>query len=368
MSFLLEKRSSSFANAMIFSEMELPLNLDSWITYSLVIVSCILLGLLVQWVLFLLIKLSIKRKFTVLKEQLLKHLKLPAKFLFPILFVFGAIHSLDVNSFWHKIFESLIIINFSWLLIASLNALENVVKEKFTENDIHKIEERKVLTQLRFIKSLSVVIIITLAVAAILWNIPSVRKLGTTILTSAGVIGIIAGVAAQKSIANLITGFQIAFTQPIKIDDEVVIQGEFGVVEDITLTYVVIKTWDWRRLVLPLNYFNDNSFVNWTFSTQELIGTVFLHLDYMFPVIEMRKKLIQVLKNDDLWDKNVAELLVTNTDANTMELRATFSAKNASDIWKLRCNVREKLIKFIQENHADNLPKMRQINLSRNIE
>tara|TARA_R110002049_G_scaffold1640_1_gene12380 strand:- start:3438 stop:4499 length:1062 start_codon:yes stop_codon:yes gene_type:complete len=353
---------------MIFSQMELLTHLDSWITYSLVILCCILLGLLVQWILFLLIKLSIKRKSTILKKQLLKHLTLPAKFLFPILFIFSAFNILDINASWQKVFESLIIINFSWLLIASLNAIENVVKEKFTNNDIHKIEERKVLTQLRFIKSLSVVIIITLAVAAILWNIPSVRKLGTTILTSAGVIGIIAGVAAQKSIANLITGFQIAFTQPIKIDDEVVIQGEFGVVEDITLTYVVIKTWDWRRLVLPLNYFNDNSFVNWTFSTQDLIGTVFLHVDYMFPVIDIRKKLLHVLKNDALWDKNVSELLVTNTDSNTMELRATFSAKNASDIWNLRCNVREKLIKFIQENHADNLPKIRQINISRNID
>lgn len=348
--------------------MELPLNLDSWITYSLVILSGIILGLLVQWILFLLIKLSIRRKPTNLKEQLLKHLNLPAKFLFPILFIFGALNTLDINSFWHKIFESLIIINFSWLLIASLNALENAVKKKFTKNDVHKIEERKVLTQLRFIKSLSVVIIITLAIAAILWNIPSVRKLGTTILTSAGVIGIIAGVAAQKSIANLITGFQIAFTQPIKIDDEVVIQGEFGTVEDITLTYVVIKTWDWRRLVIPLNYFNDNSFVNWTFTTQELIGTVFLYVDYMFPVIEMRKKLVEILKSNVLWDKNVAELLVTNTDANTMQLRATFSAKNASDIWALRCNVREKLIKFIQESHADNLPKMRQINLSKTVQ
>ncbi|WP_170233974.1 mechanosensitive ion channel family protein [Bizionia myxarmorum] len=237
------------------------------------------------------------------------------------------------------------------------------MKQKFNINGVHKAKERKVITQLRFIKSISIVIILTLAIAVILWNIPAVRKLGTTILTSAGVIGIIFGVAAQKSISNLITGFQIAFTQPIKIDDEVVVEGEFGTVEDITLTYVVVKIWDWRRLVLPLNYFNDNSFVNWTFNSQEIIGSVFFHVDYMFPVVEMRKKLLEILKNDDLWDKNVANLLVTNSGETSMELRATFSARNASDIYNLRCKVREKLIEFIQENHEDCLPKIRQINL-----
>ena len=334
-------------------------NLESWITYLIVILGCILLGLLLRWVVFSVIRFSNRRKPTVLKEQLLKHLKTPAKFLLPILFIYSSQNILELDLFWYKITESLIIINFSWIVIALLNAAEEVIKEKFTVDGDHQAKERKVLTQLRFMKSVSIVIIITLATAAILWNIPAARKIGTTILTSAGVIGIIAGVAAQKSIANLITGFQIAFTQPIKIDDQVVIQGEFGTVEDITLTYVVIKTWDWRRLVLPLNYFSDNSFVNWTFNSREIIGSVFLHVDYVFPVIELREKLLEVLKNDALWDKNVAKLLVTNTDSNTMELRATFSAKNASDIWDLRCNVREKLIAFIQESYADCLPTIR---------
>jgi small-conductance mechanosensitive channel len=346
------------------NNIKLPFNLDSWITFSLVILGCIILGIVSQWILFSLIKISKRRKPTVLKAQLIKHLKAPALFLFPILFVFSSLNFLDINAIWHKIIESLIIINFSWLLIASINAVEEIVKQKFTVNDIHLVKERKVLTQLRFMKNLLVVIIITLAVATILWNIPSVRKLGTTILTSAGVIGIIAGVAAQKSISNLITGFQIAFTQPIKIDDEVEIEGEFGTVEDITLTYVVIKTWDWRRLVIPLNYFNDSAFINWTFNSEELIGTVFFHVDYMFPVNEIRQKFLEILKSDDLWDKNVADLVVTKAAITTMELRATFSAKNASDIWNLRCNVREKLIVFIQKTHENGLPIIRLKELS----
>lgn len=348
---------------MNLNELKSSFNLESWITYSLVLFGCILLGLLVRWILFAILKFSNRRKPTVLKTQLLKHLKTPAKFLLPLLFIYSSFGVLELTSFWHKIVEIFIIINFSWIVIALLNATEEVVKEKFTINGDHEAKERKALTQLRFMKNLSIVVIITLSIAAILWNIPAARKIGTTILTSAGIIGIIAGVAAQKSIANLITGFQIAFTQPIKIDDEVVIQGEYGTVEDITLTYVVIKIWDWRRLVLPLNYFSDNSFVNWTFNSTELIGTVFIYVDYTFPVAALRTKLLALLGDHPLWDKNVGELLVTKSDQSTMELRITFSAKNASDVWTMRCEIREQLIDYIQKNYPASLPTIRQVGI-----
>ncbi|MFS4416447.1 mechanosensitive ion channel family protein [Maribacter sp. 2307ULW6-5] len=334
---------------------------ESWLSYLAILALCVLLGLALQWVFYTFLKLGNKRRPTILKEQLLLHLKTPAKFFLPILFIYGSLTFLELNTFWHKLIEAFIIINITWILIALLQALEEVVKHKFEIASDHKTKDRKVLTQLRFIKSIVYVIVITIAVAAILWNIPAAKKLGTTILTSAGVIGIIAGVAAQKSFANLITGFQIAFTQPIKIDDEVVIEGEFGTVEDITLTYVVIKIWDWRRLVLPLSYFNDKPFVNWTFNSQEIIGSVYFYVDYIFPVGELRTKLFDVLKHDSLWDKNVAKLLVTHTNERTMELRATFSAKNASDVWNLRCTVREELIAYIKEFHADTLPKLRRM-------
>ncbi|WP_458626055.1 mechanosensitive ion channel family protein [Winogradskyella sp. PC D3.3] len=332
---------------------------DLWLKTMLTILVFIVMGLFVQWVAFLVLKVINKKRPTVLKSQILNHLKTPSKFLIPLLFIYGSIGLLDLTEFWKKAIEILIILSFTWNLIAFLQALEVVVKTKFEIEGNHKAKDRKVLTQLRFLKSLAFIIIITLAIASILWNIPSVRKVGTTILTSAGVIGIIVGVAAQKSIANLITGFQIAFTQPIKIDDEVEIEGEFGVVEDITLTYVIVKIWDWRRLVLPLSYFNDKPFVNWTFNSKDIIGTVFFYVDYTFPVEELRKEFKTILINHPKWDNNIAKLLVTKTDQKTMELRATFSAKDASDIWDLRCDVREKLISFIQENYQDCLPNVR---------
>ncbi|SDH30689.1 mechanosensitive ion channel family protein [Winogradskyella thalassocola] len=332
---------------------------DLWLKTMLTILVFIGIGLFVQWIIFLVLKVINKKRPTVLKIQILNLLKTPSKFLIPLLFIYGSIGLLDLTEFWKKAIEILIILSFTWNLIAFLQALEVVVKTKFEIEGNHKAKERKVLTQLRFLKSLAFIIIITLAIASILWNIPSVRKVGTTILTSAGVIGIIVGVAAQKSIANLITGFQIAFTQPIKIDDEVEIEGEFGVVEDITLTYVIIKIWDWRRLVLPLSYFNDKPFVNWTFNSKDIIGAVFLYVDYTFPVEELRKEFKTILSNHPKWDNNIAKLLVTKTDQKTMELRATFSAKDSSDIWDLRCDIREKLISFIQENYQDCLPSVR---------
>lgn len=330
-----------------------------WLKIIITFVIGVFLGLVLQQLVFYFIKVYNKKKPTVFKEQLLKYLKTPTKFLLPILFVYSSIYSLELSSFWHKVIEALIIINFSWALLAFINALEEIVKQKFTSNNSHKAKDRKIITQLRFIKSISMVIVIILAIAAILWNIPKVRTLGTTILTSAGIIGVIAGVAAQKSIANLITGLQIAFTQPIKIDDEVEIEGEFGIVEDITLTYVVVKTWDWRRLVLPLNYFNETPFVNWTFNSAQIIGSIYLYVDYTFPVKELRQKFLQIINDNALWDKQIAELLVTKTDASSVEVRVSFSAKNATDVWDMRCDIREQLIEFIQKKYPNSLPKIR---------
>ncbi len=335
---------------------------ESWLTHVTVLLVCILVGLALQWVIFSTLRLYNRKKPTVLKEQFLKYLKRPAKFFIPLLLIYLTLFFYsELNALGHKVVEVLLIINFAWILIAVLQVLEVVVKQKFQIDGGHKARERKVLTQLRFIKSVAIVVIITLAVASILWNIPAARELGQTILTSAGIIGIIVGVAAQKSLANLITGFQLAFTQTLKIDDEVMIEGEFGTVEDMTLTYVVVKTWDWRRLVLPLNYFNDKPFVNWSFNSKDIINSVFFYVDYSFPVEELRKKFMAVLSENKLWDKRVAELLVTEIDDRTMQLRASFSTKNATAGWKLRCGIREELVGFIQESYPDALPKLRRM-------
>ena len=336
---------------------------ESWLAYLVYPAIAIAAGLLLSYLFFMLLKFGNERKPTVLKEQLLQRLKRPVYVFIPLLLLYLLLSYFKSDVFFQKIFEVGMILNFAWLLITVLMALEEVVKEKFEVKEEYKAKDRKVLTQLRFVKSIAIVVIITLAFATILWNIPTARKLGETILTSAGIIGIIVGVAAQKSIANLVTGFQLAFTQPLKIDDEVVIEGEFGVVEDITLTYVVVRTWDWRRLVLPLNYFNDKPFVNWSFSSKDIVNTVFFYVDYSFPVAELRKKFLEVLAGHKLWDRRIAELLVTEIDDRTMQLRATFSTKNSALGWDLRCAVREQLMGFMHETYPEAMPKLRKTDL-----
>lgn len=204
-----------------------------------------------------------------------------------------------------------------------------------------------------------VAFIILITIAIVLLTFDNVRKIGAGLLTGVGIGGIIIGFAAQKSLGNLLAGFQIAFTQPFRIDDVLVVEGEWGKVEDITLTYVVLNIWDQRRLILPITYFTEKPFQNWTRTTSQLLGTVFLYVDYSCPVDSIRSELGRILTTTDLWDKRVGILQVTDSKEKTVELRVLVSAANSSKAFDLRCYVRENLIKFIQENHSDSLPKIR---------
>jgi small-conductance mechanosensitive channel len=192
-----------------------------------------------------------------------------------------------------------------------------------------------------------------------LMTFEKVRQLGTTILASAGIIGIIFGIAAQRTIGTFIAGLQIAFTQPIRIDDVVIVENEWGRIEEITLTYVVVRIWDLRRLIVPITYFIEKPFQNWTRVTADILGAVYIHVDYTVPVEAVRAELQKILKEAQLWDGKVCVLQVTNTSEQAIELRALMSAADASTAWSLRCYVREKLVEFIQKNYPDSLPKLR---------
>ncbi len=186
-----------------------------------------------------------------------------------------------------------------------------------------------------------------------------IRQLGVSIMASAGVIGIIAGFAAQKSIATLFAGIQIAITQPIRLDDVVIVENEWGWIEEITLTYVVVRIWDLRRLVLPITYFIERPFQNWTRVSADILGTVFLYMDYTVPVRVIREELQKIVKGSDLWDGKVCGVQVTDATQQTVEVRALVSAVDSSKAWDLRCLVREKLLEFLQNKYPDSLPKTR---------
>ncbi|HVW12392.1 MAG TPA: mechanosensitive ion channel domain-containing protein [Mucilaginibacter sp.] len=204
-----------------------------------------------------------------------------------------------------------------------------------------------------------IILIVVVSLAIILLSFNSVRKLGAGLLTGVGIGGIILGIAAQKPLGNLLAGLQIAFTQPIRIDDVLVVEGEWGRVEEITLTYVVLAIWDQRRLVLPITYFTEKPFQNWTRTTSQILGTVFLYVDYTFPVDGLRAELDRLLKASKLWDKRVGILQVTDSKPDVIELRALMSASNSSDAFDLRCYVRENLLKYITAHMPGSLPQRR---------
>ena len=254
-----------------------------------------------------------------------------------------------------------LILSFAFILIGIVKIFEDYVVTTYDLKKENNLKERKIRTQLQFIRKFVVFLIVVLTICAVLLSFDNLRRLGAGLLTGVGVGGVIVGFAAQRSLGNLLAGFQIAFTQPIRIDDVLVVEGEWGRVEEITLTYVVLNIWDERRLILPINYFIEKPFQNWTRKTGDILGTVFIYLDYTAPVEEIRTEFARLVNTTELWDKRVQVLQVTNTTENIIELRALMSASSSSRAFDLRCYIRENLVAFIQKNYPDSLPRTRAI-------
>lgn len=247
----------------------------------------------------------------------------------------------------------------SWLIIKATCVFDDFITVRFDIGQKDNLRARTIHTQLRVTKRIVIAIITIIAVCTMLMTFDKVKQLGATILASAGIIGLVVGFAAQRSIGTFIAGLQIAFTQPIRVDDVVIVENEWGRIEEITLTYVVVKIWDLRRLIVPINYFIEKPFQNWTRTSADLLGTVLIYVDYTVPVEEIRQYLKTILQSSELWDKKVCALQVTNAAERTVELRALMSTADASAGWTLRCEVREKLIEFIKTNYSYALPRCR---------
>lgn len=218
---------------------------------------------------------------------------------------------------------------------------------------------RKHVTQSRILERVAVVLLFIIGTAAVLMTFDGVAQYGISLLASAGAAGIVLGLALQPLLKNLFAGIQLAITQPIRIDDALLIEGEWGTVEEITATYVVVKIWDWRRLIVPLGYFMEKPFQNWTREGASLIGTVMLYLDYSVPVDVIRTQLQEIVKDSPYWDKNIAHVQVTDLRETTLEVRILVTARNAPKAFDLRCEVREKLIAYLQANYPEALPRVR---------
>lgn len=254
----------------------------------------------------------------------------------------------------------LCIISFTtWVIIGLIRISREMVLVRYDIGEKDNLKARRVYTQFKIIERILVFMVVLIAIAVALMTFEQIRKIGVSLFASAGVAGIILGFAAQKMIGNVLAGFQIAIAQPIRIDDVVIVEKEWGWIEEITLTYVVVRIWDKRRLILPTTYFIEKPFQNWTRVSAEILGTVFIYTDYTVPIDKLREELTRVLQSDKNWDGKVNVLQVTDSTEKTMEIRALMSAADSSSAWDLRVNVREKLIDFLQKKYPEALPKSR---------
>src|SRR6266480_5240791 len=270
---------------------------------------------------------------------------------------------LPENWIWvtQKAFGIFLIVALSVLIVRGVNAVQLALLSRHRMDAEDNLFARRIYTQVSVIRKIIVTAVVIIATGSILMLFDPVRQFGTSILASAGIAGVVIGFAAQKTLGNVLAGIQIALTQPLLIDDIVVVEGEFGQIEEITLTYVTVRTWDLRRMILPITYFVEKPFQNWSRVSTDLLGAIVLYLDYQAPVGELRKELKRLVENNPKWDRKVCGLQVTDTKQNTIEVRALVSAADSGKVFDLRCEVRERLIEFLCRNYPESLPRQRSV-------
>lgn len=247
----------------------------------------------------------------------------------------------------------------AWLVASLLLVTEDVALARFRTDVPDNRQARRIKTQVVMLRRVTIAIIVVLAAGVMLMTFPSVRGVGASVLASAGVIGVVAALAAQSLLGNVFAGLQLAFSDAVRLDDVVVVEGEWGRVEELTLSYVVVKIWDDRRLILPTSYFTSTPFQNWTRTQSALLGTAELDVDWSVPVQAMREELRRIVEGSDLWDGRVCVLQVTGATGGMVRLRALVSAADAGSLWDLRCLVREHLVAWVREKQPIALPRMR---------
>ncbi len=252
----------------------------------------------------------------------------------------------EITVFTSHFIKLVLIFIITWLIIRSINLSREVILRRYDISEKDNLKARKIYTQFRVLENIIIFIVILVAIAIALMTFDSIRRIGVSLFASAGVAGVIIGFAAQKLIASVLAGFQIALTQPIRIDDVVILENEWGWIEEITLTYVVVRIWDKRRLIVPSTYFIENPFQNWTRVSADILGTVFIYTDYTVPVDELRSEFTRILEESDLWDGQTNVMQVTNATDKSVEIRALMSTADSPTAWDLRVLVREKLIKL----------------------
>jgi small-conductance mechanosensitive channel len=297
--------------------------------------------------------------------HLREHLGKPARGIFILTCLFVVQHYLPVSTTIRHIVVQVLaiamVVALGWFAAGAIYVIENFLLRRFDVTVADNIQARRVRTQFQVFRRVVIAFIVVLTAGAALYTFHDARlwRAGTGLLASAGLASLVLATAAKSTASNFLAGMQIAFTQPIRLDDVVIVQGEYGNVEEINSAYVVIRCWDLRRLIVPLSYFIENSFQNWTRHSADVLGYAYLYLDYSVPIEPIRQELTRILSNTKLWDGRVNNVQITNLKEHTMEVRCLISAANAGNSSDLASLIREKMIEFVRNNYPQGLPRTR---------
>lgn len=300
---------------------------------------------------------------THMRARIAEVVAVPASVALPLLFLSVAVTFTPLPGEWVARIQHWLgvggLLCITWLLMRAAGAVERRILRENPVDMEDNLAARRVQTQTRVVSRVVQTAILVIGVAIALMTFPAIREIGAAMLASAGIIGLVAGIAARPVFGNLIAGLQIAIAQPIRMDDVVIVEGEWGRIEQITSTYVVVRIWDERRLVVPLQWFIENPFQNWTRTSAELLGTAFLWLDYRTPMARVREELERICRDDERWDGRVCVAQVTETAETTIQVRLLVSARNSGELFDLRCVVREKMIAYLAAQYPESLPRFR---------
>jgi small-conductance mechanosensitive channel len=338
-------------------------NWQEWLISGGILIGAYVLARVVHAVIFAAGRRMAARSGNTLDDSVVKHSHRPMKAILPLLAISLALPATYLTVNVEKPLQHILVLGMiasvAWLLVAFISVFEDIIAGKYRMDVADNLRARKLQTQVQVLRRIAVVVIGIVTLSIMLMTFPSIRQFGVSLFASAGLAGLVVAMAARPTFSSLIAGVQIALTEPIRLEDVVIVEGEWGWIEEIGTTYVVVRIWDLRRMVVPLSYFIEHPFQNWTRKSADILGTVFVYTDYTVPVEEVRQELLRILKTSPLWDGKVWNVQVTNATDRTVELRALVSAPDSGKAWDLRCYVREKLIAFLQEKYPQSLPKMR---------
>jgi small-conductance mechanosensitive channel len=336
----------------------------TWLISGAILAGAVGLALIAHFLLFFAVERILERKDTNTESLLTRRAKKSTGVIFPLLALVLAIPLAPIPGTLKNVLQHVVglgaIALVGWTIVILTELAGNIVFARYSMDSPDNLSARRIRTQTQVLQRIVSLMVSIVTASIMLMTFPAVRHVGVSLLASAGLAGLIVGMAARSTLSNLIAGVQVALTQPIRIEDAIVLEGEWGWIEEINTTYVVVRLWDLRRLIVPLSYFIEKPFQNWTHTTANLLGTVMIYADYTAPVRELREELHRILETTELWDKKTWNLQVTDATERTIQIRALMSARNGPAAFDLRCYVRERLVQFLRDKYPLALPKQRE--------